>query len=235
MVHQVDAERLAKRFEWPMLGAALLSIPAIVIESSSHTGPAARDIAVTLDWVVWAAFAVEAVAMLIAVHDRWRWLRTHPLEVAIVVLTPPFLPGPLQIIRVMRLFRLLIVLRAVGLSRRLFSLEGVRDAAVAAIAVVLAGGAAFSSVEKAQHLSAWDGVWWAITTVTTVGYGDYAPKTAAGRVIAIVVMSVGIGFVALLTAAAAQRFSRVTAAEAEILARLDRLEQLLEQQREKVS
>lgn len=62
-------------------------------------------------------------------------------------------------------------------------------------------------------MSAWDGVWWAMTTVTTVGYGDIVPQTNGGRVIAIVVMVVGIGFIALLTAAAAERFLRSEQAE----------------------
>ena len=100
---------------------------------------------------------------------------------------------------------------------------------------VLGGGAAYAAVEKSQHLSAWDGVWWAIVTVTTVGYGDTFPQTDAGRVIAIVVMFVGIGFIAVLTAAAAERFLRVQREERnelegveqrldEILTRLDAIE-----------
>ena len=55
-------------------------------------------------------------------------------------------------------------------------------------------------------MSTWDGVWWAVSTMTTVGYGDVYPRTDEGRFIAIVVMIVGIGFVAVLTAAIAQRF-----------------------------
>jgi voltage-gated potassium channel len=73
---------------------------------------------------------------------------------------------------------------------------------------VLGGGAAFAAVEKEQHLSAWDGVWWAITTVTTVGYGRPFVTTDGGRIIAICLMVTGIGFVAVLTAAAAERFVR---------------------------
>jgi voltage-gated potassium channel len=75
-------------------------------------------------------------------------------------------------------------------------------------------------------------VWWAITTVTTVGYGDSYPRTTGGRIIAIVVMLVGIGFVAILTAAAADRFMRARRADeaaieerlAEIAQRLDAIE-----------
>jgi voltage-gated potassium channel len=146
--------------------------------------------------------------MLAVVPDRGRWLRDHPLEVAIVVLTPPFAPASLQAARVFRLLRLLLLLRLAVLARRLLSTEGVRDAAVFALLIVLGGGAAYAAVESEQHMSAWDGVWWAVTTVTTVGYGEFTPETDAGRVIAIIVMVVGIGFVALLTAAAAERFIR---------------------------
>ena len=51
-----------------------------------------------------------------------------------------------------------------------------------------------------------DGVWWAIETVSTVGYGDIYPSTVQGRLIALVLMFVGIGFLSLLTAAIASRF-----------------------------
>ncbi len=73
-----------------------------------------------------------------------------------------------------------------------------------------------------------------MTTVTTVGYGDFAPETAGGRVIAMFVMVIGIGFVALLTAAAAERFIRrgedppaVEARLEEVSARLGAIERRL--------
>jgi len=69
-------------------------------------------------------------------------------------------------------------------------------------------------------------VWWAFATVTTVGYGDTYPHTEAGRVIAVVVMLVGIGFVALLTAAAAERFMRGREAEAQRGELQDRLKDI---------
>jgi voltage-gated potassium channel len=228
------ARRIEHRLEWPLLIAALLTIPAIAIEQSS-AGEPWDTIATVLNWLIWLAFLGELVVMLAVVPDRRKWLRSHPLEVTIVLLTPPFLPASLQAARVFRLLRLLRLVKAAVLMRRLLTTEGVRDAAVLALLTVLGGGAAYSAIEKSQDgdsLSAWDGVWWAITTVTTVGYGDSYPRTTGGRIIAIVVMLVGIGFVAILTAAAAERFMRSRRAEevaieerlAEIARRLDAIE-----------
>jgi voltage-gated potassium channel len=103
---------------------------------------------------------------------------------------------------------------------------------VLTLIAVLGGGAAFAAVEHEKDLSAWDGVWWAIQTVTTVGYGDPEVTTDGGRIIGICLMVTGIGFVAVLTAAAAERFVRTRREEqravqdqlAEILRRLDSLE-----------
>ena len=209
-----------------MLVAALLVIPAIAIESSD-VGEPWDTVAVVINWSTWLAFLAEAALMLSVVDSRRAWLRDHPLEAAIVILTPPFLPVSLQAARAFRLLRLLPLLRAGVLVRRLLTTEGVRDVAVRALLTVLGGGAAYSAVETSQDLNTWDGVWWAIVTVTTVGYGDTFPQSDAGLVIAAVVMMVGIGFVAVLTAAAAERFIRAREAEQQRAELNDRLDEVL--------
>jgi voltage-gated potassium channel len=225
------AREIERRLEWPLLVAALLTIPAIAIEQS-NVGEPWDTVAVALNWTIWTAFLLELVVMVHVTPKPGQWLRNHPLDVAIVVLTPPFLPASLQAARAFRLLRLVRLLRAAGLARRLLSTEGVRDAAVLALLTVLGGGASYAAVEKSQNLSAWDGVWWAMTTVTTVGYGDSYPKTDAGRVIALVVMLVGIGFVAILTAAAAERFmasrEQIADERREIRERLDEIARRLD-------
>jgi voltage-gated potassium channel len=220
------ATRMEDRLALPMLVAALLVVPAIAIESSDVDQPW-DTIAVVINWATWLAFLAEALLMLSVVDNRRRWLRDHPLEVAIVLVTPPFLPASLQAARAFRLLRLLPLLRAGVLARRLLTTEGVRDAAVFALLTVLGGGAAYASVETEQNLNTWDGVWWAIVTVTTVGYGDTYPATDAGRAIAIVVMMVGIGFIAIITAAAAERFLRGREAEAQRADLTERLDEIV--------
>jgi len=243
------SERIARRFELPVLIAALLVIPVIVIEQSDWGQPW-KTLAVVANWLIWLVFLAEVVALLAVVPKKSAWLSRHPLDVAIVVLTPPFLPASLQALRIFRLARLLRLLRLAPLARRFFSLEGVRYAAVLALVTALGGGAAFAAAES-RDISTWDGVWWAVSTMTTVGYGDIYPQTDLGRVIALALMVVGIGFIAILTAALAERFvatelreevdemgeevsAGVEQAEADVLAevreihaRLGRLEQFL--------
>jgi voltage-gated potassium channel len=197
------SRRIAKRFEWPVLIAALLVIPVIAIEESD-VGQRWKTLAEVLNWAIWLAFALELIVMLAVVPSKATWLRENPLEVAIVVLTPPFLPASLQALRVFRLLRLLRLIRVARIARRLFSLEGLRYVGLLALLTVLGGGSAVAAVEK--HSSTWDGVWWAFTTMTTVGYGDKFPVTVLGRTVGMAVMLVGIGSIAILTGAVAQRF-----------------------------
>jgi voltage-gated potassium channel len=205
------AERWERRFEVPIVVGALLVIPILFVEQS-HPGEPWEMLAAVGNWLVWVLFLAEVVVMLAVVPDRGRWLRAHPLEVAIVVLTPPFLPASLQALRVFRLLRLLRLIAAVRYARRLFSLDGLRYAALLAVLTALGGGAAFAAAEG-KDVSTWDGVWWAVTTMTTVGYGDLSPATDLGRVIAIAVMLVGIGFLTLLIGAVSERFVAADVAE----------------------
>ena len=144
-------------------------------------------------------------------------MRHHVLEIALVLFTPPFGPAALQGARVLRLLRLLRLVVAGSVMRRLVSPEGLRQAALFTLLLILAAAGAFQAVENGHHpqpITLWDGLWWAVETVTTVGYGDIYPVTDAGRVIAMIVMLSGIGFVALLTGSIAQRFLSGSEAEA---------------------
>jgi voltage-gated potassium channel len=206
-----------------MLVAALLVVPVMVIEQSDR-GAEWRTLAGVLNWAIWVAFAVELVVMLAVVRDRRSWLRSHPLEVAIVLLTPPFLPASLQALRVFRLLRVLRLLRVAKVARRLFSLDGLRWAALLAALTALAGGAAYAYAES--EASTWDGVWWAVSTMTTVGYGDQYPTTGLGRVLGIALMLVGIGFLAVLTGAVAERFltTRIEESQEDVVEEMERAE-----------
>jgi hypothetical protein len=85
------SERIAKHFDGPMLVAALLVVPVVAVEQS-NLGDPWRALAAVLNWAIWLAFATEIVVMIAVVPNKWRWLREHPLEVFIVLVTPPSFP-----------------------------------------------------------------------------------------------------------------------------------------------
>src|SRR5215211_5833024 len=103
------SDRIARWFEVPLLVAALLAIPVIVVQESNF-GPPWEGVADVLDWVIWGTFVLQLVVMLAIVPDRRRWLTDHPLEVLIVLLTPPFLPATLKVARALPVVRAVWVL-----------------------------------------------------------------------------------------------------------------------------
>ena len=147
-----------------------------------------------------------------------------------IVTVPLFgqLLSSLRFVRFARLLRFLraltIVSRAIQAEKRLTSGETLRFVALITVFIVVIAGAAQSTFDAEEFDSIWDGVWWAVVTVTTVGYGDLYPKTIAGRLIRMVVMLVGIGFLSVLTATVASRFVRTDTSSEEILGALRRLE-----------
>jgi voltage-gated potassium channel len=193
--------------QWLMtasLVAAVATIPSVILDVVVGLPHWLDVTARWLNWTVWGVFLVTFLVALVRSPHRWQTIKDNPVLPLIVVLTTPFAPAGLQMFRLLRLGALI---GAAHHARRLFSLEGLRYAGLILLVVVVGGGVIFSAVERsAQHLSIEDGIWWAIVTVTTVGYGDIVPHTDAGRGVAVIVMITGIGTAALLVGAASQRF-----------------------------
>ena len=84
------------RRDWPrlanagLIAAALAVIPVLVLEETVHGGPFVI-VAEVLDWTIWSALALELVVLLVRAENRREWPWKHPFDVAIVLLTPPFL------------------------------------------------------------------------------------------------------------------------------------------------
>lgn len=194
--------------EKPLLIAAALTLPAVVLTETKVSGTM-KTIGIVLNWGTWLAFVAELVVMLALVPNRWRYLRNHPLELIVVFLTPPALPAALESIRMIRLFRLLRLLRLLKFaqaSHRVFSNEGLGYAALMSLVIAVGGGLVFRAFEAGhQSLSEWESVYWAISSMTTLG-SQWEPTTAGAQVTGAVVQLVGISFMAMLTGAIARNF-----------------------------
>jgi len=81
--------------------------------------------------------------------------------------------------------------------------------------LVVAAGALMRVVEPAEYPNVWIGMWWAVQTVTSVGYGDVVPKTTPGRLLAVLVMVIGIAFLTVIVATISAAFVEASRRRAE--------------------
>ena len=166
----------------------------------------------------WLVFVLDLV-----VHERrlvhylHTWLGRFDL--AVVVLTAPwyllFGPADSKFVLVIRLARLSRVVMATRGARRLFERLG-RVALVAVIIVIVGAAVAYRAehATNAGFATFGDALWWAIVTLTTVGYGDIVPKTTAGRIDGVMIMVTGITILGLLAGSLASFFHLEASASA---------------------
>ncbi len=199
----VDDIESATKYPLAILAIAWLVI-AIVILTTDVNGSASTALVGTL-FVLWAILLVEYVVRLVVTPDRRGYLRRRWVEPATVVV-PPLQGWHFVGIEKMSLLvyegelRVETILKHHSLFRVLLAAAG--TLILGAWLVLL-----FEETAKGSNIHDYpDALWWAIVTVTTVGYGDRYPVTAGGRAVAVVLMLVGIGLIGVLTATVASVF-----------------------------
>ena len=181
------------------------SIPAFVTDLTDQ----ARSAIEIIQWVCWLAFALDLILGLATSRDKKEYLLKHPLEIASVLL--PFL-RPLRLMRVISFGSLALQKIAMGKQFAItvkVAVTAVFVSYIAAVQITISE----RSVEGSNIKTFGDGLWWAITTVTTVGYGDRFPTTTEGRILAVMLMLVGISLVGVITASVASWFVRLSQEE----------------------
>jgi voltage-gated potassium channel len=178
------------------------SYPAFTDSISEST----ENILGVIQWVCWVAFAIDLLFGLVTSENKVLYLKRHPLEIASVLL--PFL-RPLRLMRVISFGGLALQKIAVGRQFAItvkVAITTVFVAYIAAVQITITERA----VEGSNIKNFADGLWWAITTVTTVGYGDRYPTTTEGRLLAVMLMFMGISLVGVITASVAAWFVKMS-------------------------
>lgn len=194
-------ERWERQVEIPLLLMAVAFLVAYAWPVlNTGLNPDLRTFLEVVAWTVWVAFVADfAVRIMLAKGDRRGYAVRHWYDLALIAL--PML-RPLRVLRVLAFARILNR-SAAG------NLVGQVTTYVIGVAVAAVGLGSIAVLDAEQQASGanittfGDALWWACETVSTVGYGDRYPVTGEGRLIAVVLMLVGISMVGAVTASVA--------------------------------
>jgi voltage-gated potassium channel len=221
------ARAWAARFELPMLLLAFWIPLQWYLEMRGLMPATVGRIA---DWVVWLLFVVETTVISSLVADRSTYLRHNWMNLLIILGGLPLIWNITPLAGVLRSLRLLLLvsllLRFSATLRAMLRHNSIGVALGGAAVVIILSGLVMSAIEPSVE-TPWDGIWWAWVTVTTVGYGDIVPHTAAGKFFAGLLILLGVALIALMTASFSSFFvgRDVTRVEQDIERDVSKLEQ----------
>lgn len=199
----VDRIERVTKFPMAFLGIAWL-ILAIVILTTDANGSTSKSVVGGL-FVLWVIMLAEYLVRLVITPDTPGYLKRRWVEPVTVVLPP------LQGWHIVGIERMGLLLHEGELRAESILKHHSLFRVLIAVVVTLFLGAwlvlLFEEKAKGSNIHDYpDALWWAIVTVTTVGYGDRYPVTEGGRVVAVILMLVGIGLIGVLTATVASVF-----------------------------
>jgi len=190
------------RVDWWLTGLAVLFLVVYAVQVLAQPTGAADTVCEVVLTGVWVAFGLDYAVRIALARRRWRFVGTHLLDLAILLL-PMF--------RQLRALRVITIISV--LNRQLRDDVRGRVAVYVTATVALVGFVAALAVldaeraaEGASITTFGDAAWWTITTISTVGYGDRYPVTFEGRVVAGALMVTGIALLGVVTASIASWF-----------------------------
>jgi voltage-gated potassium channel len=190
-------DRFERRTEWPLAILALIFLAAYAWPIlQPDISPIWRHACTVIDILIWVVFVAEFIARLVLAERRVQYAGRHIPDVLMVAI---------PMLRPLRLLRFLVLLRMIN-RRATATLHGRIVAYVVASAglVLLISALAVLEAERSHPLANintfGDALWWAVTTMSTVGYGDRYPTTTDGRVIGAGLMVAGIALLGVITA-----------------------------------
>lgn len=207
--------RAGRLFDQWLIVAILVSVAVVLVDSVKSVNAQHGDLFEVLEWGFTTLFTVEYIARLVCVRHPWRYATSFFGIVDLLSVLPTYLallvPEAHALIDV-RILRLLRIFRVLKLTAYLWEYQSLGRALVASrrkimvfllgvLMIVLIMGTLMYIVEGPENgfTSIPTSVYWAITTLTTVGFGDITPKTDLGRLISSIMMLLGWGTLAVPT------------------------------------
>lgn len=232
-VHQVifEADTFAgKAFDVSLLGIVLFSTLVVTLESVPHLRLRYGQTFLLIEWCFTILFTIEYVLRLVSINRPWLYATSFYGMVDLLALVPTYLslavPGShyLLVIRILRLLRIFRMLKLTEYLNEANMLQQALKASRRKISVflltlftlVIIIGAVMYVVEGEANgfRDIPTSIYWAVVTLTTVGYGDVAPRTALGQMLASVVMLLGYGIIAVPTGIVTIELTRAVQAAA---------------------
>jgi voltage-gated potassium channel len=189
-------ETWQKHSQRPLIVAAFVFLAAYSILVIAQPPEPSADALTFVIWLTWAAFGIDYIVKLMLAPQRRRWFLRHPMDLLIVVIPAA---RPLLLLRPLRLRK--VMDRAPGTAIRARVMAYVVASAVLLLYTVALSVLSFErGAPGANITSMGDSLWWAVVTITTVGYGDLYPVTVPGRLAASALMIGGFVVLGMVTA-----------------------------------
>lgn len=230
-----DGDRISQIIDWTIMGLIALSVLSIILESFAGLYQRYHAVFHVFEVITVAVFTVEYLLRIWtadllypeAKHPRLKYFFSFMALIDLLAILPfylPFIAADLRFLRMMRLFRLFRLLRIFKLGRyfealqvimRVIRTSGPQLTMSMAICffVMLFSAIVMYTVEypvqPEQFPNVISSLWWAMCTLTTVGYGDVYPITPLGRFLASLISLVGIGIIAIPTGIIAAGFNKL--------------------------
>lgn len=207
--------RAGKAFDVVLLVLICLSVTAVCLESVQTVRLRYGTMLRAAEWAFTILFTIEYFLRMLAVRKPWRYVRSFYGIIDLLAIIPTYLSlfvGGAQSLLVIRALRLLRVFRILKLARFVREARMLKQALLASsrkimiflgvvLIIMLIAGSAMYLIEgeRSGFTSIPRGIYWAVVTMTTVGYGDLTPHTVPGQFLASILMILGYGIIAVPT------------------------------------
>lgn len=215
---------MGKWFDILLFILIIVSVILVMLESVKEIDIEYHKLLLTLEWIITILFTIEYIARIISIKKPFKYIFSFYGLIDLVSTIPLYISyifSGSQVLLAVRAFRLLRIFRILKLVKFLgeaSSLKKALKASRAKIAVFIYAILILSIImgtimyliedDAAGFTSIPRSIYWAIVTLTTVGYGDIAPQTSLGQLIATIVMILGYGIIAVPTGIVTAEFSK---------------------------